>query len=139
IQVTARAKGGLTFPAALTLARIAEDSDFCWTALFRNKSTAATQEDSQEQLQAMFAQLVDYPEALKKRDETQMALQEQTERNRCLQEEMAGLRGLCDDLLGKFSGETGGSREDKKELEDQLRENAAELERIKAELAKQTA
>src|SRR5712692_4206911 len=61
------------------------------------------------------------------------------ERNKRFEQELAGLRQLHEELNGKLTAEQQAAAESKRraeELESRLRENTAELERVKAELQK---
>jgi CheY-like chemotaxis protein len=155
-QVTARGSER-AFPALLTLARNAEESGHCWTAVFKDLSTeagvssqvpsrpksalklgqasAAVEQnqsgpDFQEQFDAMSAEVAKFPEVLKQCEEAQAALQQEATRRSQLQEEMAGLRQMCDDLLGQLGSDAAPA--------DSPQANE-ELERIRAELEKQMA
>jgi len=95
----------------------------------------ATQTAEQAGLESGFRNQLETAEELTSKLET--ALAEAQERSKQFEQELAGLRQTRDELIGRLTSEqqaVAESRRRAEELEARLRENTAELERVKAEL-----
>src|SRR6266571_298209 len=103
----------------------------------RAKAKLDAQAAEQKRLESEWREQLNTAEALTKQLEA--AWLKAHERNKVFEQELAGLRQLRDELNGKLTAEQQAAAESKRraeELESRLRENTAELERVKAELRK---
>src|SRR6266581_2803375 len=100
----------------------------------------AEQRRSQEELEKSAGQLRDQlNEAKAAADRAEAAFRQEGGRANRFEEDLANLRKGYDELNGKLAAEQQAAAESRRrseELENRLRENATELERVKAELAK---
>src|SRR6266567_2546509 len=100
----------------------------------------AEQRRSQEELEKSSGQLRDQlNEAKAAADRAEAAFRQEGGRANRFEEDLANLRKGYDELNGKLAAEQQAAAESRRrseELENRLRENATELERVKAELAK---
>src|SRR6266700_2071428 len=98
------------------------------------KAKLETQAAEQKRLESEWREQLNTAEALTKKLEA--AWLEADARNKRFEQELAGLRQVRDDLNGKLTAEQKAAAESKRrveELESRLRENTAELERVKAD------
>src|SRR6266567_3131193 len=98
------------------------------------KAKLETQAAEQKRLESEWREQLNTAEALTKKLEA--AWLEADARNKRFEQELAGLRQVRDDLNGKLTAEQQAAAESKRrveELESRLRENTAELERVKAD------
>src|SRR6266700_1514765 len=98
------------------------------------KAKLETQAAEQKRLESEWREQLNTAEALTKKLEA--AWLEADARNKRFEQELAGLRQVRDDLNGKLTAEQKAAAESKRrvdDLESRLRENTAELERIKTD------
>jgi len=143
VEVRARRKDGSVFPARVSLTLTRQDGKTHWLSRIENLEGNETSAPASEETEAVAAP----PEAPAASDAAQTAVPEPSrassgsddkgKRQSYLEQELAGLSTLCADLLSKYTAEQLASAEAARraaEFETRLKEESAELQRLKTEL-----